>query len=158
MTLRPVLLAAIAASGMGVLGCSSHAQQPTGPVRAKYSFECCKKKDLDRVYHPGDVVRLRWTPRSRSMSASTGPTLDVTLSATLEGGYGTVGVAESSQSGDVRVEARPLEITDRTATPQVSILPIPEDAAPGWYDLSTTTEWGDGGSESGASLIRVAAG
>lgn len=78
----------------------------------------------------------------------------MTLTAGLAGNFSTVSGLKAS-AGPSTVEAPVVVTTNQVGNAPVSIITIPKNAAPGYYNLTTTVALG-GGTVSGGSIIQVA--
>lgn len=152
MSRRPAPLLALVV--VLAAGCSLSNGGSAGPVRAVSGFTCCTARDINRVYHPGDVVTIHWIIDTTQAAAPARPA-SVTLTAALDGGFATAADAKSGRTAGTRqVRAEPVRVTDGTTVAPLSRLRIPDDATPGLYNLTTTTATG-GITMSGTSIIRV---
>ncbi len=138
-------------------GCSSAVQSTarSGDVKRSISvFTCCDRRDVYRVYHPGDVIDLHWMRESTYGAAPAKPS-PITLRAALDDGVASAAAAKAQgANGQGQVIAQPLLVTDETITAPISKLRIPADASPGLYNLAFTIDYG-GGTQSGQSIIRI---
>lgn len=120
------------------------------------AYTCCEDLDVDRPYHPGQTLTVRWTVESPDEPGSTSP--QVELTAHLTGPYGTVDdlKAASAVAGLVTFTATPVRPAGTPGERPVSTIVIGPDAEPGFYDLVTSVV-GDGNTTtSGSSIIQVA--
>lgn len=151
-------------TGMGLLsvmvvsvmaGCSS--QAPTSAVkRATFSYTCCADADVNREFHPGEVLTVHWIVQPGAPTSATQPN-EIKLSAGLTGPYASISSLKQHGGTKTPSISAPLVVTSDLAggTPTSRLL-IPANAAPGFYDLSTAA--GSGGFASGGgSIIRVVA-
>lgn len=101
---RRVGVAVLAATVVtSTVACSSQApteaptEAPTGAVtRATFSYTCCTAADIDRVYHPGDVLSIHWIVQKGTPTSATQPT-HVNLSVRLTGPYADVSSAQRAR-------------------------------------------------------------
>jgi len=127
-----------------------------GARQAVSTFTCCIRHDVNRTYHPGDLVTIHWIRETSEVVAPSKPT-PLTLTAHLDGAFDGVAQAKTSSAhGDNQVSAPPVQVTDRTLRTPISLLRIPVGAAPGLYNLATKVA-GPGGWVSGGTIIRVTA-
>ena len=120
------------------------------------TFTCCTGHDVNRAYHPGDLVTIHWI-RETSEAVAPGKPTPLTLTAHLDGAFSGVAEAKTSSAhGDNQVTATPVHVTDRTLRAPISLLRIPAGTAPGLYNLTTKVAR-PGGWVSGGTIIRVTA-
>lgn len=123
-----------------------------------HEYQCCSAADIDTIYSPGQTVSLHWTPHRVSVTAPVMPS-GPTISANLYGPYASVSSLKVPSTGP---PGKPFA-TAKLLRPSIAIaqrslssdLPIPTDAAPGYYRVDTTTTWSKGNSTSGSSIIQV---
>jgi hypothetical protein len=113
---------------------------------------------MNAVYHPGSVITVRWI---RSASTPTqSPVTSITFSMSLSGPYRTVSLLKHDsigahpRLGRTNARAKRIIVFDAVAGSPVSILRIPADAGPGYYNL-TTAMGSKNLTESGSGIIRV---
>jgi hypothetical protein len=157
---RRIGVAVLAATVVtSTVACSSQAptEAPTGTAaRATFSYTCCTAADIERVYHPGDVMSIHWIVQSGMPTSATQPT-QVSLSVRLTGPYADISsLKERGVKGTSSISAAPIVTSDWVGGAPTSRLVIPANASPGFYDLSTGTKSG-GMTAGGASIVRVAA-
>lgn len=158
--LRHIRIAVLAATVVtSTVACSSPApsEPPTSGVkRATFSYTCCTSADIDRVYRAGDVMKVHWIVQEGAPTSASQPT-QVDLSAKLTGPYADVtSLKQHAPTDSPSISAAPLVTSDWAGGAPTSRLLIPANAAPGFYDLSTSTKSGGTGS-GGGSVVRVAA-
>ena len=120
------------------------------------AYTCCEDLDVDKPYHPGQTLTVRWTVHSSDEPGSTSS--QVELAAQLTGPFGTVDdlKAASAAPGLVTFTATPVRPAAGSGERPVSTIVIGRDAKPGFYDLVTSVV-GDGDTTtSGSSIIQVA--
>jgi hypothetical protein len=148
-----VVLVAMAGFLSWHLASSSGSAQHT---RSITTFTCCKARDVNRVYHPGDVVAVHWIRETDRGVAPTYP-VAVTLRAHLDGGFATISQAKALPPNDAaRERARPIVVTDQTNASPVSHIRIPTTATSGLYNLTTIVS-AYGGTVSGTTTVHVVA-
>ncbi len=151
----PVSLRAVSAlaAALALTACAGTGSQ-AGSRHAVSTFTCCVGHDVNRVYHPGDLVTIHWIRETSVAEAGSTPT-PLTLTVRLEGAFAGVAQAKTPGAhGRDSVVAQPVEVTDRTLEAPVSTLRIPAGAATGLYNL-TTKVTNPHGWVSGAAIIRV---
>lgn len=137
----PRLAVVLAGVALAATGCGS--APPAGQRHAAFTFSCCAARDLDRVYHPGEVVTLHWTAHRQSPQSQP-TTAPLWLHASLSGAFGSPRSAKSGDSGpDAVVRAKAVRASELRPSRPVSRLRIPRDATPGFYNLTTSIETGD---------------
>jgi hypothetical protein len=112
------------------------------------------------VYHPGQNVMVHWIVKPGVAAGA--PASQVELTALLTGPYADVSDLKNPAMGDgrpasgrVTFEAQPVQPSGAGNERPVSVIPIADEALPGYYNLVTSVR-GDGGSASAASVITVA--
>jgi hypothetical protein len=145
----------LASVALALSACASTAANQA-PRQAVSAFTCCIGHDVNRIYHPGDLVTIHWIRDTSEAVAPSNP-IPITLTAHLEGPFaGVVQAKIRGAHGNDQVRASPVQVTDRTIGAPVSRLRIPARAAPGLYNLTFRIAQ-SGGSLSGQSLIHVTA-
>ncbi|MGW3618556.1 hypothetical protein [Micromonospora arida] len=139
-------------------GCGSGRSTPAAGTPTTYT--CCDGEDVDTVYQPGQDMTVNWIVRPGTDPAA--KPAQVELTARLTGPYGDVSELKSAAGGTARpalgvvtFEAQPVRPSGAAGERPVSVIPIPEDAPPGSYNLIFAVDEG-GGVVSGASVVRVA--
>ncbi|MER5607651.1 hypothetical protein AB0F93_07540 [Micromonospora tulbaghiae] len=120
------------------------------------AYTCCEDLDVDKPYHPGQTLTVRWTVHSSDEPGSTSQPVE--LAAQLTGPFGTVDdlKAASAAPGLVTFTATPVRPTGNPGERPASTIAIGPAAKPGFYDLVTSVI-GDGNTTaSGSSIIQVA--
>jgi hypothetical protein len=139
---------------------SRNASSPTPPVstKATFSFTCCTAFNAAAIYHPGEDVRLAWTPVRATSGSSHQET--ITLSAMLSRSFPSPSAIKSGVKDDKPVNVGPFiaETSQRVsnhagATPVITIR-IPNDARTGYYDLVTSSVE-KGTALTGASIFKI---
>lgn len=139
-----------------------HNHNSSAPIstRATYSFSCCAAFDPATIYHPGEVVRLAWTPIEAA--PGTNPSRMITLAALLSKSFPSANAIKSStKAGTFSTTRGPFiassdqrSISNRYGNSPVMTLRIPGNARTGYYDLVTTVSQEDS-SVSGGTIIQV---
>ena len=96
---------------------------------------------------------LHWITQSAPSSLSDPQAF--TLRAALEGSFTSVAQAKTDTRAAQIVHAPPVHVTDRTTSAPESRIPIPRNAAPGLYNV-TSTVTGSQSTISSGSIIRIA--
>ncbi len=133
---------------------------PLTSTKPTYNFTCCTAFNTNVIYHPGEIVRLAWTPVESLPGVF--PTRTITLSATLSKSFPSVRALKSSaKSGAYNVKvgpftaaAHPLRVSNRSGAAPVLRLRIPDNARTGYYNLETTESQRDF-SVRGGSIIEI---
>ncbi|HXC18401.1 MAG TPA: hypothetical protein VNT80_00675 [Acidimicrobiales bacterium] len=138
---------------------SSHNSSPP-TSEPTYNFTCCTAFNPNVVYHPGEVVRLAWTP----VEALPGdyPKRTITLTALLSTSYPSPAAIKSAvkshsfslTSGPFTAAAGQLHVSNRSGATPVMSIQIPGNAKTGYYDLVDTASQ-KGFSNTGAAIIKI---
>jgi hypothetical protein len=121
-----------------------------------YQLTCCTKTDLDQLWQPGATVDLHWIVE-KSTRTTVRPTHHVLGVAVLMGPYTDVTAAKQASGATNAVQGSVVTMDDRTAppAPEVTSFFLPADLPPGYYRLDFKTDFGDGSSAGGSSIVRV---
>ena len=122
---------------------------------------CCQSADVNQLYHPGEALVVHWMVVPATRTASDVATT-LTLSVTLEGAYASVSALKSGAPLPVRngtppaytLRAATVMTTDRSPTAPTSVIQLPADLPPGYYNLVTGVAAPDTRQE-GAGIIQV---
>lgn len=150
---------AITLALLAVLG--GCAQPPDGEEAAHTlataaSFTCCESADIDPVRHPGETFQLHWIMTLTPAPKGT-PIQQIVLRASLSDGYPSVQQLKNAETDASAIAASDSITTSTAATiAPVTDITIPETAATGYYNLSTSIDT-EGAILRGSSLIRVEA-
>jgi hypothetical protein len=125
-----------------------------------YNFSCCAALNPNVAYHPGETIRLAWTPVETPSSQFTSKS--ITLAASLSRSYASIQAIksivkpDSSTAGLVPFIATvgPLHVSSRSDVTPVMTLRIPANARTGYYDLITTATERDY-SWSGGAILKI---
>ncbi|MBM7494263.1 hypothetical protein JOD64_005485 [Micromonospora luteifusca] len=124
------------------------------------TYTCCDATDVDTVYQPGQNIILQWIVMPGTAPAAKSP--QVELTARLTGPYADPSELKNATTGKVRpaskeatFQAPPVRPSGAADERPSSVIPIAEDALPGYYNLIFAIREGDG-SVSGASIVLVA--
>jgi hypothetical protein len=97
-------------------------------------------------------VSLEWqVANSKHVSYSKPAVIKLTLQ--LRGPYGSITALKTSNAAPVVAQASHT-VAD-SSVPPISILALPADLPPGFYNLVQKTDWGGGNSAGGASVVRI---
>jgi hypothetical protein len=129
-------------------------------TEATFNFSCCTAFNTEAVYHPGEVVRLAWTP----VEALPGvyPKRTITLTAFLSNSFADAAAIKSSTkagtfsttSGPFIAAANQLHVSNRSGGTPVTSFTIPATARTGYYDIVTTAAQKDF-SVTGGVIIKI---
>jgi hypothetical protein len=125
---------------------------------ATFSFTCCTGYDDSTVYHPGDEIRLSWTPVRETTGADQKET--ITLTAMLSKRFRSASAIKSGAKVGKGVNIGPFSaessqrVSNRSDSSPVIVIRIPKDARAGYYDLVTSATQ-RGQSVSDASILRI---
>ncbi|WP_232233926.1 hypothetical protein [Micromonospora chokoriensis] len=124
------------------------------------TYTCCDATDVDTVYQPGQKLILHWIVTPGTAPASKSP--QVELTARLTGPYADPSELKSATTGkaapaagQATFQAPPVRPSGAADERPSSVIPIAEDALPGYYHLTFAIREG-GGSVGGASIVLVA--
>lgn len=140
------------------VGCGQPDVSEPAVQHSTFAYTCCNNEDITQVRHPGEIVLVHWIV-SDGHPTDAPDAVPLTLTASLAGPYGTVtGVKTANVDvlADPVTAAAPVAITDQTGGVPISRLVIPADFPSGFYNLTTSVRSG-GGTQSGSSVIQVAA-
>ena len=125
--------------------------------RVTYTYSCCSWKLVHTVYRPGDRLTIHWLP----MADSSPPNERLRLSAWIVGPFRTADLLKDDtesprpESGLIKVNSIAVTLSNNSPLHPVSVIHIPRGSKSGYYDLWTKIVWFDGGSGTGASVIRI---
>ena len=138
----------------------SHKASDANSNIATFNFSCCTAFNVDALYHPGEVVRLSWTP----VEALPGdyPQKTITLSALLSTSFPSVKTLKKSStdgtfsmvSGPFIAAAGQLQVSNRSGTTPNMSFQIPGNAKTGYYEIVTTASQ-KGFSNTGSLIIKI---
>jgi hypothetical protein len=141
------------ALGVSLLSGATKPRTPQSPQPATVVYSCCQGSDVDTPVHPGEQLNLHWvTTLGPPPGARVEP---VVLTAKLTGASPDAASVKTGSRGRILV-AQPIHTTNQAGGSPVSLIDIPSDALPGYYDL----EWGvaeAGAGFSARTVIRVVA-
>ncbi len=126
--------------------------------RVTYSYSCCSWKRVHTDYRPGNRLIVRWSP----LPDSSPPNVRLQLNAWIVGPFPTSNFLNDNTesptpgSGLRKVSAVAVRLSNSVPSNPVSVIRLPLNTAPGYYDLWTEIVWLNGsGSGSGATIIHV---
>jgi hypothetical protein len=126
--------------------------------RVTYSYSCCSWKLVHTDYRPGNRLTVRWSP----VPDSSLPNVRLQLNAWIVGPFPTSNFLNDNTesptpgSGLHKVSAVAVRLSNSVPSNPVSVIRLPMNTAPGYYDLWTEVVWLDGsGSGTGATIIHV---
>ena len=139
---------------------SEHNSSAPITTKATFSFNCCAAFNPAAIYHPGESVRLAWTPVIEPPGEY--PARTVTLTAQLSTSFSSVVALKSSTkdgtfsmtSGPFVAAAGELHVSNRSGATPVMNIRIPDNARTGYYNLVTTASQKDY-AVSGGTIIEV---
>jgi hypothetical protein len=121
----------------------NNAAPPTSTT-ATFNFSCCTAFNDSEIYHPGEVVRLAWTP----VEALPGvyPKRTITLTAFLSKAFPNASsIKASTKAGTFSTVTGPFIaaagqklVSNRSGLTPVTSFQIPGNARTGYYDIVTT--------------------
>jgi hypothetical protein len=115
-------------------------------------YTCCDARDVDATYHPGQTMTVHWTVTHPGAA----PGRPV-LTAELTGPYGDVGSLKSAygKKGATTFTAPARRPAGTPGEKPVSTIVIGAGAAPGYYSLTTSITFREGGRASGGSIVEI---
>jgi hypothetical protein len=148
---RAALLAACLLAGAIAAGCTSPTVHSSG-----VSYTCCDASVVSTHWHPGQQLPVVWT---RTATVPTGQRFPpVTLSAVLTGPFSKAVALKTAitqgHRGSLTTQAAKITISRDPPASVVSVITIPADATPGFYNLEIISSSG-GGTFSGETIITV---
>jgi hypothetical protein len=150
---RATAITVLAAVGcLLVSGCARPTVHNTGVM-----YTCCANDVVSTRWQPGQQLRVVWTRTGRLAPGR--PPAALTLSAVLFGPFSKVTALKNAirtgrDHAAVRFAAPQLRISRNPPRSPVSVIAIPADAPPGFYDLQIRVVF-TGGSVSGDSIVTV---
>ena len=129
---------------------------PTPVTYKAYALTCCTKADIDQLWQPGTEVDLHWIVETGTRT-TVNPTHKFVITAILKGPYGDVPSLKKSSAATHVVQGSAVTIDDRVPPPdsEISIFLLAADLPPGYYNLETKVDFGDGSSAASGSVVRV---
>ena len=130
---------------------------PAAVTYTGYYLTCCTQADIDQVWQPNTTVQLHWIVES-ARRTTVNPSHQAVASAVLMGPYTDVATLKQAKGATYAVHGSVVTIDDRTrpSAALVTIFLLPADLPPGYYELNTKWDFGDGSSAEGGSIVRVA--
>jgi hypothetical protein len=150
--LRSILAAVAATTILG--GCALSGPAQPGVTYARYEFTCCLASDTGQTWRSGQAVELHWIVQGAGETADD-KRRSVVLTATVTGPYKDVATLKAQGPAARTVAADRIATDDRTPTVPVSVLPLPVDLPPGFYNLAVKVDLGGGTSMESASVVQV---
>lgn len=160
-----VSVTAMACTLLGGCGASRSSSSGAPGNYPGYSYTCCPADLSATLWHRGQTLRVTWSAVRETRSPAGSP-VGITLTMVLTGHYASVSTLKSATTARPSSPARPggrapiavapsIRTTTRAGGAPVSVLVIPRDAPPGFYNLQFSA--GSGNARSGGStIIRVA--
>jgi hypothetical protein len=139
--------------GAGALASGCGAASVPAVTYAQYTVTCCQSADVNQLYHPGEALVVHWMVVPATRTASDVATT-LTLSVTLQGAYSSVTTLKSGGPAAYTLHAAAVTTTDRSPTAPTSVIQLPADLPPGYYDLVIRVAQPDY-SAGGASVVQV---
>jgi len=135
-------------------GCVGPSAQTT--TYTSYGLTCCTAGDVDMLWRPGSTVDLHLIPMS-SQVTTVNPTHHVRITGLLSGPFADVATLKQGREGADKVTGSPVVFDDREVPSSDSVITflLPANLPSGLYNLDVNTDFGDGGSAGGASIVRV---
>lgn len=142
---------------VGVIPTASGAQTKRSS-RATFSYTCCRASLTGAVFHPGQMIKVEWTPVSNAPTKE--PVETITLKADVTGPYRSIASLKSSIArskpvlGVVNVSATPVTLSNLKSANPRSPITLPSNAGSGYYEVTLTIADGSVTSNSGI-IVRV---
>ena len=159
-----VSVTALACTLLGGCGASRSSSSGASGNYPSYSYTCCPANLSATLWHPGQTLRVTWSAVRETQSPA-GSQAGITLTMVLTGPYGNVSTLKSAiaarpsptrPGGRAPMAVAPaIRTTTRAGGAPVSVLVIPRDTPPGFYNLQFGAESGSARS-GGSTIIRVA--
>ncbi len=143
-----------------VLSPTTSGAQTKDTYHATFNYECCSALLVNTVYHPGDVLKLRWIRLTNAPTTRKPTGVTIVLSASISGPFASVASLKSAfarshpKFGEVNSKATNIRISNRTFAKPVSSIRIPAKAGKGYYELTTSVAGGPV-TQTGGSIIRI---
>lgn len=155
--LRGLLVVLIAGT---LAACATVPPATSGVNYQTFRYSCCQGGETQNAWHPGERYTLQWTavPSGTTSVAAARP---IVLRTRLTGPFATATdlkntLASGASTGGTRsVDGIPLQIDDRTESGVTSVIQLPADLPPGYYNLDLTTDFGGGNRAGGGAIIVV---
>jgi methionine-rich copper-binding protein CopC len=140
--------------GAAALASGCEAASVPAVTYAHYTVTCCQSSDVNQLYHPGEALVVHWivSPSTRTASDAA---ITLTLSVTLQGAYASVPTLKIGGPAAYTLHAAEVTTTDRSPTAPTSVIQLPADLPPGYYNLATKVAMPDDNSVGGASVVQV---
>jgi hypothetical protein len=121
-----------------------------------FQLTCCTKADIDQLWKPGTEVDLHWIVVT-STRTTVAPNHKLVIVGSLTGPYNDVATLKQGKGATHVVQGSVVTMDDRfpPLEPAVTTFVLPADLPAGYYNLSFKTDFGDGSSAGGASVVRV---
>ena len=129
---------------------------PKAVTYTAYDLTCCTKGDIVGLWQPGTTVELHWIVESASRT-TLNPTHKVIVTASLWGPYSDTRLVQANGTAIQSIQGSVTMMDDRRppSTAAVTTFQLPADVPSGWYKLNFHTEFGDGSSADGTSVVRI---
>ncbi len=135
--------------------CGFYGPQPV--TYTAYQLTCCTKADIEQTWRPGTTVGLHWIVETSSRT-TVNPTHLVTITSKLLGPNDDVASLKTSKPATQTVNGSVTTYDDRKPPPAESLVAtfmLPPNLLPGLYRLDFNSDFGDGSSAGGSSIVRV---
>ncbi len=156
--------AAVFALSAALAGCGPSSPQSSrhATTYARFTYTCCSAKLVSRSWHPGQTVPVRWSAVAGAPSSRPNA-VPITLSARLTGPFKRVADLKSTMAASAPVTgvtrrrslvAPAIHTTSLAGGAPVSLIVLPAQTPPGFYDLHTAVV-AAGATSSGDAVVSV---
>src|ERR1700737_2337279 len=127
---------------------------PTYPTN---SYSCCAENTGNNSWHAGQAITLHWVLHQGTTTDAN--THQIVLSVSLTGPFASVDALKQATSQGTKpagvrtITAAPISTTDRTIGEPASLLDLPADLPPGYYNLDAKAATGGGSAGGGAVIV-----
>lgn len=135
--------------------CSSSSPASSTLIYPTYTFNCCPASDLQPAWHPAQVVSLHWASTPGTLTADN-QSHPITITAVLAGPYPDVPTLKAATTAARELPLATIRTNDRVPSLPASMVTLPPDLTPGFYNLDFKFDYGGGISAGGASIVYVA--
>ncbi len=138
--------------------CTNSSPTPTVTTSAAqypvYRFRLDVAELVDREWHAGDKLPLKWTAIEGDSTAD--PSIPVTLTVSLSGpAESKTEAMDQLEKGNAGIVSNAIHADSRTSNVPPSELQLPADLEAGSYSLTDSVEWPNGGEEATTTITVV---
>jgi hypothetical protein len=153
--LRVATVIAVLVANLTLIGIFAPSDASAGGLKEIYGYGCCGGGFGTVNYHAGETLKVEWIRTALRKSDASPATID--LSVTVSGPFSSIAAVKKAFAGShpvlgrINFSASTLHVSDESKASPVSVLHVPSNAAPGFYEL--TTKRVKGKDSSGGGLI-----